>query len=682
MLSPPPTRLAQSPLPAPGPGLDLYRMLVEHSVAGIFLVRDGHLEYVNPSLAKIFGFGAEEMLAARSIVDFVAPADRARVEAFCAGGKSAGGNRIAFSGVQKDDGVVDVEVSAVHVATDEGSLLVGTLIDDTGQRRALRALKDNEARLRLAELASGDAVWDWDIASGVVVWSETAHRLFRFAPGEMLPRIEWQCQRIHPDDRGRVLRSLQAMLDHSEDEVWSSEFRFMRGDGEYVWVMERASVVRNGHSTPARMVSSMVDVTDQRTAAEANTLLGSAAALMDASLNYSSTLIGLARQLVLGLADLCAFDVLTPDGDFRRVAVAHRDPSLEPILAGAPTDPARPAHLLVRRVAEGSPVVLIPTLDAPGATHGASSVEVEQLARLGCQSLLIVPMSVRGTTVGSLMLGRSGTSTPFGFSNLCLAEGLASRVAIAIELEHLYQKVQRAVRARSEMLAYVSHDLRDPLGTIQMAVHLLGEPGAAVDPDRVEEMTTIVDRSVEQMTGLIGNLLDVTTLEAGRFGVDRVSCEFSLFLVPLIEDLGARVRAAGLRFEHSVPDALGAIWIDGGEVGRIVTNLVSNAIKFSPADGIVSLRAARGHSFVEVCVADTGPGIPMAQLSSLFDGYWQARSGDHRGVGLGLTIARGIAEAHAGTLTVESRVGEGTTFCLRLPVSEPAGEGELAQRRR
>jgi signal transduction histidine kinase len=220
-------------------------------------------------------------------------------------------------------------------------------------------------------------------------------------------------------------------------------------------------------------------------------------------------------------------------------------------------------------------------------------------------------------------------------------------------------------QTREEVLGVVAHDLRNPLNLLSSTAHLLIEPD--LPQERRQAVYAINAKAVQRMNRLIGDLLDVVRLEAGRLSLRLGPCDIDRVLGETAEAFQARAN------EHAVtlalmPDARGAIVpADGERLMQVLDNLVGNALKFTPAGGTITLSSAAGDGWVRLAVADTGPGISEEHRARLFDRFWQARDTDRRGLGLGLAIARGIVEAHGGVLKVDSTLGSGSTFQFTLP---------------
>ena len=251
---------------------------------------------------------------------------------------------------------------------------------------------------------------------------------------------------------------------------------------------------------------------------------------------------------------------------------------------------------------------------------------------------------------------------------------LAQATADALQRARSYDE-ERAARqsaefmshAREQVLGVVAHDLRNPLNLLGMTTQLLAEPDLA--PERRQATIAISTRAVARMNRLIGDLLDIVRLESGHLSLNLGSSDVNRLLTDTIDAFEARASQQGISLVVTPAPAGTVVQADGERVLQLIDNLVGNALKFTPSGGRVSIGGYVDDGELRVAVADTGPGIPEEQLSRLFDRFWQARGTDRRGLGLGLAIAKGIAEAHGGRLWVDSTVGEGSTFQFAIPLA-------------
>jgi signal transduction histidine kinase len=238
---------------------------------------------------------------------------------------------------------------------------------------------------------------------------------------------------------------------------------------------------------------------------------------------------------------------------------------------------------------------------------------------------------------------------------------------VRARLANLYNDAREAANAREEVLKIVSHDLRNPLHTIGMAVELMLEHQLS-DQQRVKNLE-MIKRSGERMNRLIHDLLDVAKLEAGRIAIATASTKVQVLLDDAAELLTPIAAEAGLTLQLAGSPDLPDIWVDRDRMLQVFSNLGGNAIKFTPKGGQITLLASRQGDSVRLAVCDTGPGIATAEVQQIFAPFWQAQRSDKRGLGLGLSIARSIIEAHGGRIGVDSELGKGSEFWFTIPTT-------------
>jgi len=221
---------------------------------------------------------------------------------------------------------------------------------------------------------------------------------------------------------------------------------------------------------------------------------------------------------------------------------------------------------------------------------------------------------------------------------------------------HLFERertargeAERAIALRDEVLAIVAHDLRNPLHAILLGIELL-------------------QRSARGMDTLIRDLLDATHIEIGRLPIVMAPASVPMLVDDAVATLAPQAIDRQLLLATDIPRDLPEVSADRSRIAQVLDNLVGNAMKFTPSGGRITIRGRRVGAWVEISVEDTGYGIAPVDLPHVFERYWQGAAGARQGVGLGLSIVRGLVEAHGGRVEVESRVNEGSTFRFTLPV--------------
>jgi signal transduction histidine kinase len=393
--------------------------------------------------------------------------------------------------------------------------------------------------------------------------------------------------------------------------------------------------------------------------------LASAGQELTASLDFVQTVSTMARIIVPNLAEVCAIDLLEVDGSLRRVATAHRDPEKAEKLAAM-------NDTIIDNVPEA--VVRVMS-DREARVMGATPNLLRYLGEEESQrSLMAIPLVSRGQVIG-VITQSAPEGKVFTREDALLASELARHGSLAIDNARLYEESQQAVRAREEVLAIVSHDLRNPLNAITLAVSLMKMSKSI--PDEEREQFDVIDVSASRMRRLIDDLLDVTRLEGGkRLPVEPAAVDVEELLSETHELFKAQAASASITLQYHVEDGVPPVFADRHRVLQALSNLVGNALKFTPPGGVISYSAEARPGEVLFTVTDTGPGIPTENLGDVFKTYWQAKRTERFGAGLGLPIAKGVVEAHGGKIWVKSKPGAGTKFYFTLPMYDPARAAE------
>ncbi|MEN8374640.1 MAG: ATP-binding protein [Gemmatimonadota bacterium] len=324
----------------------------------------------------------------------------------------------------------------------------------------------------------------------------------------------------------------------------------------------------------------------------------------------------------------------------------------------------------------------------PDALHGGASLVIGESGRsarmgefareLGIHSALVVPVAFAGKTAGALLLGASDPARFYTEVDAHLADEVARLVGLATENARLFASAQAAVRARDDMLSVVSHDLRNPLGVINMAVQLLQGGLGRTSEEDLDKYLGMIRRAADSAVVLVADLLEVARLEAGQYELVRGPLDVTGLIGEVRDAQRPLAGERDVKLTLAVTGDPPQLQADRERLLRVFGNLVGNALKFTPPGGRITLGAAEEDGGVRFFVADTGSGIATEHLDRLFTRFWQADAADERGAGLGLSIVKAIVAAHAGRVWAESNVGEGTTIHFWLPARSQEAGGDAA----
>jgi signal transduction histidine kinase len=271
--------------------------------------------------------------------------------------------------------------------------------------------------------------------------------------------------------------------------------------------------------------------------------------------------------------------------------------------------------------------------------------------------------------IGVLSLVASESGRRYDTDDLAVAEELARRASLSVENAGLYQAAHRAIKAREDILAVVAHDLRNPLNTVMMTCSLLLDGTLPDGASQLRKRLESIHRNSERMNRQVQDLLDVQRTEGGGLAVDARPESLGAIVRESLEMLRPLGDAKGLELALEAPHELPRAMADPLRIQQVLSNLIGNAIKFTPRGGRITTRLDALDSQLQVAVVDTGPGIAPSELPHIFSPFWQRDRTDRRGLGLGLAIAKGLVEAHGGHIWVESRVNEGSTFYFTVPTA-------------
>ncbi|MCW5889538.1 MAG: response regulator [bacterium] len=314
----------------------------------------------------------------------------------------------------------------------------------------------------------------------------------------------------------------------------------------------------------------------------------------------------------------------------------------------------------IRRADELRPDLVLMDIRLRGAMDGVAAARAIH-TRFG------IPVVFATAYADDATLARARLAEPFGYVLKPFHEReLRSTVEVAL-FKH------RMERQRADVLAMLSHDIRNPLGVILAYSEMLAEELARGPGPQAEDLVRRVTATARAIHGLLTNYLDASRIETGRLCLARDAVAVNEVVARVCQQYDTEARRRGVSLVMQLAPSLPPAAADGVACERIVTNLLHNALKFTPRAGAVTLRSTLRAGMLTIEVADTGPGIPASRLPHLFDRYQQtAAARDGGGTGLGLFIVKTLAEAQGGRVGVDSAPGRGTCFTLSLPLASGA----------
>jgi PAS domain S-box-containing protein len=710
----------------PDPTLRLAAIIESSDDAIVSKDLNGIITSWNKGAEALFGYSAEEAIG-RSIT-MVIPADRLSEEDMVLGRIRRGERIEHFDTIrQRKDGTLVPISLTVSPIRDAGGTIVGAskIARNISDRRRIETqLEELQRRLMALAVASasilgspdadavaakaidlardvfaadGYALWRadaagaWRIVRSYGISNEFASRAITRAVDETAGRVPFSeplvCEDVQTTPMLADLRDAYAREGIASMVVFPLTIRGERSGTIVFYSHRRASFsavdVQVGAAL-ANLVAAATTTADlydeQRRAREAAdharsqaAFLAQAATVLGSSLDYEQTLRSVATLAVPAIADWCAVDIVGDALKLQRIAVAHVDPgkiqfarSLEDRY---PADPNAPGgvHEVIR---SGKPAYMsrIPSALLEAAARDQEHLRI--IRELQLTSYMCVPLTAQGRAIGAITFVSAESGREYSEADLRFAQELAVRASLAVENARAYQRANDASRLKDEFLATLSHELRTPLNAVLGYARMMRTQ--TITPDKAKTAWDVVERNATSLQQIIEDVLDVSRIVAGRLRLNVAAVDLPAILREAIATVTPAADAKGVRVETIIEPLTASISGDASRLQQIVWNLLSNAIKFTPRGGKVQLRLSRVNSHVEVTVSDTGRGISPDFLPYVFERFRQADasfSREHGGLGLGLAIAKQLAELHGGTISASSGgPGTGATFTLKLPL--------------
>ncbi len=511
------------------------------------------------------------------------------------------------------------------------------------RKRTEEVLRGSEERLRLGLAAARMGTWDWNILENQITWSSNMEELFGLAPGKFDGSYERFVERLHPEDRDRVLEAIDAAINTGAN--YNIEFRVLYPNGKIRWALSLGKVFYNAIGQPMRMLGVDLDITDRQHTEEA---LRQSEEFTKRVLESTSDCIKVldldARLLYMNPGGLCLLEIddLTPYMNAEWVCFWQDEVREEVEAAIAAAKAGEQGRFQgFCATAKGTPkwwdVVIAPIRNGAGA--------VVQL----------------------LSTSRDITDA---------VAAATQRKQAEIERERILQLKQAALaeservnRIKDEFLAVLSHELRSPLTPILGWAKLL-QTGKLDRTKTVAALATI-ERNALAQNQLIGDLLDMAGVLRGKLSLNVTPVNLLSTIECAIDTVQTAATAKSILI-YPVLSNIGEVSGDAVRLQQIVWNLLSNAVKFTPKGGRVEIRLESADNQAQIVVTDTGKGINRDFLPHVFESFRQEDASvtrKHGGLGLGLAIVYQLVEAHGGTISADSLgEGKGATFTVSLPL--------------
>ncbi|OUL29075.1 hypothetical protein BV378_06730 [Nostoc sp. RF31YmG] len=542
--------------------------------------------------------------------------------------------------VFSDEDVRSIYGRAVPLRDEDGTVrgVIGAFLDVTERKQIEQALRENQERLTLALDAAKIGSWDWDLQTNEVVWTPYHEMIFGYEPGNPQRTYQEWSSKVHPDDLPRVEVKIQTAMANQQD--YEDEYRVIWADGSLHWVSAFGRFQYNQQGQAIRMLGMLFEITDRKQA--------------EVALRQSELIF---RTLADTMPQM--FWITQPDGYHEYYNQRWYDYT---------------EKTLEQTRGEGWQEILHPDDVQRTIAVWQDSLHTGRTYDIEYRLLRAADGEYRWHLGRAFPLRNQegqivkwfGSCTDIHDQKLVIeerAQALARERAARIELE-------KASRLKDDFLAIVSHELRSPLNPILGWSTLL--LNRQLNPAKTTQALEIIERNAKLQTRLIDDLLDVSRILRGKLSLNICVVDLVVTVEAALETVRLAAEAKSIQILTQLDPAVGKVEGDPSRLQQVVGNLLTNAVKFTPAGGRVEIQLHQVGSDAQIQVTDTGKGISPDFLPYVFERFRQADDATTRkfgGLGLGLAIVRHIVELHDGSVQVASPgEGLGASFTVTLPV--------------
>jgi PAS domain S-box-containing protein len=528
--------------------------------------------------------------------------------------------------------------------------------DSTRLREAEQSLRQSEERYRSLTQAITSVVWTSD-AQGRFVTPQGPWSAYTGQTWDELRDFGW-ANAIHPDDREKVRRLWEAAC--ASKTLYQSDGRLWHAASDaYRHFEARGVPILNPDGSVREWVGKCLDVEDRRRAEERLRLLWEAAAVLLAADDPDAMLRGLLAKIGPHLGVNVYFNYMVNDsGDALRLASCE----------GIPAETTRKIARLEFGQAVSGTVALHRQAIVATDIQQSDDPKVQLVKSIGIRAYACNPLLAEKRLLGTLSFG-SRTKDGFDSGEVAFLETICQYVTMAYERLRLVNELQEADRRKDEFLATLAHELRNPLAPVRNAVQVLrlkglGEPELRWSRD-------VIDRQVAHMSRLIDDLLDISRITLNKLELRKERVELAEVVREAVETSRPLIDQCGHHLTVTLPPEPIYLHADLVRLSQVLTNLLTNAAKYTNRGGQIWLTVEQQGSEVAVRVKDTGVGIPGEKLAGLFQMFYQVDRALERsqgGLGIGLSLVRRLVELHGGTVEAHSAgSGKGSEFTVVLP---------------
>ncbi|MEG4279452.1 PAS domain S-box protein [Microcoleus sp. MON1_C1] len=627
----------------------IFRRLFESNIFGVAIGDfTGRIAYANQSLLNMVGYTRSDLLSGKMRWDRMTPPEYLHLDALAAQELRAKGVATPFKKeyIRKDGSRVPILMGGTTLSPDdrEPETIVAFFIDLTEISRVEAELKNNQERLQIAQQAGKIGTFEWNVQTGDIACTPELEALYGLPAGAIDSYQSW-AQMVHPDDRAVTEQQVKAA--GASGEELNIEFRICRPDKSVGWIACRARVFQGDGGLPLRMIGVNVDISARKQAEAARS-------------HIHQTLEALIQACPLAVTVLDCEDgtVKMWNPAAERIFGWPESEAVGQFIPSVPADKREEFTANLKGIREGNAIA---GMETQRQRKDGSSIDI---------SLWATPVRDSNGNINCMSI----------VADISERKQVEAQRAQLLEREQAARAEAEAIsRRKDEFLDTLSHELRTPINVIMgWAQRLRALP---YTEDDLACGLEAIERQSKVQVQVVEDLLDVSRIIQGKLALKPGWFIMKPTIEVALNSVRFAAQAKSVTVSSELDPAVNLMWGDAQRLQQVMSNLLTNAVKFTPSGGTVKMRLSAvavtnssSPNYVQITVSDTGKGISAEFLPYVFDRFRQADSSLTRhqnGLGLGLAIVRHLVELHGGTVTAESPgKDKGATFTVKLPLKQ------------
>ncbi len=551
------------------------------------------------------------------------------------------------------------------------SQAVGTFCDVVASKIAFTyhqissKLEDELVHIGSFVASTSDAIWSISLDGKVINWNKGAEHLYGYNAEEIIGK---SFHVFVPTDTGAKFKTFIKKLRNGVTVESHDTLRITKA-GRIIEVSVSLSPIKNSSGKIEAISIIGRDITERKQLEHNLVFLTKASRILATSLDYETTLANVAKLAVPDIADWCSVEMVD-DGMLKQVAITHKDPKMVKLAKSwrkkyPPDQNEKQGTWNVIRT--GKPEYF-PLITDNMLVQGAKDAEQLRLLRkLRFTSAMSVPILTSGKAIGTILFVASEKERYYTKDDLDMAKELSHRASLAIENAKLYTDAQKAITLRNEFITVASHELKTPVTSLKMYTQVLERQLERKGDKVLAHRFSIMDEQIDKLSKLIGDLLDVSKIQHGKLEFDLKKFNLNELVKEIVKTMQDTSKKHTIVIKGKIRRTM---FGDKYRIYQVITNLLTNAIKYSPHENKVIVQLTPEKNSAVVTVQDFGIGIESDQLKKVFNQYYRVTNSEEKtfpGLGMGLYISNEIVKRHGGKMSVISSRGKGSQFTFTLP---------------